>query len=799
GQFSYKLTNKSGFAPNVYARVVQVVTGMQPYTTYKVSCWAKGKGCGINWIGGGPGWFNRHRFPEGDFDWQQVTFEIEAGATPGDYELMVLSESQTEALWVDDVRFEPVHVDQAKQDALYKELDERLERAKRKLEKLRRIATAGNATNDAYFRLGAGVAERFITFAENGTAGLPVSLDWTRLQLEEVEQVLDQTEGSPALRWQAPRVGKVKLQNGTFYQNGEPYYFAGYGHFDSVIKDLPNFPGLGASLVQDGRAGPSSMNEDGSLLAGATNVLFGLDRAKQFGMRVDFLLSPHYYPGWGTAPDLQNGNIGFLNFNIFHPKAKTVVQRWAEVMARRLKEKPALHSVCLANEQVYISSGRDAYTRPDYIEYLVRKHKTISTLNELYGTSYTNFEQVVVPAPSMPGEQGAKRAYYDWTSFNKEMFANWHGWFDSTLKHAGLKAPTHTKIMVFQSYDRDKLAYGVDPELMCEATDLAGCDDYAFMSGAYAYDWLGEEFFYDLLHSFRGQSVFNSENHLIPDGSGSSHIPMNHSRAVIWQGGLHHQGSTTIWVWEQAADPSLAGSIYFRPANIYGAGRAMLDLNRLSREVKTVNEAKPSVALLYSQPSIFWEPKYQGTSYSLYTVLNFLGLNVSFISERQLAAGKAAKVPWLVVPKATHVLPTTAAALKGFVKAGGRVLLVGKESLRWDEYDRTTPDDGDGFPIVEMQGERQMAGVLRQKLAGVHFEDVKDAATGKPAWGVEFCSVEYRGATLLPMINLNKEPRTVELAGRRSHEGVDLVSGERVNLARIHLEPMLPRLLRISP
>jgi hypothetical protein len=66
------------------------------------------------------------------------------------------------------------------------------------------------------------------------------------------------------------------------------------------------------------------------------------------------------------------------------------------------------------------------------------------------------------------------------------------------------------------------------------------------MTGPYAYDWFGNEFFYDLLHSFRGQSVFNSENHSIPDGASPYHIPMSDTRSVLWQGGLHHQGSTTI-------------------------------------------------------------------------------------------------------------------------------------------------------------------------------------------------------------------------------------------------------------
>ena len=46
GKYSYKLTNKSAQAPNLFARIVQEVAGLRPFTTYRVSCWAKGKGCG---------------------------------------------------------------------------------------------------------------------------------------------------------------------------------------------------------------------------------------------------------------------------------------------------------------------------------------------------------------------------------------------------------------------------------------------------------------------------------------------------------------------------------------------------------------------------------------------------------------------------------------------------------------------------------------------------------------------------------------------------------------------------------
>ena len=59
------------------------------------------------------------------------------------------------------------------------------------------------------------------------------------------------------------------------------------------------------------------------------------------------------------------------------------------------------------------------------------------------------------------------------------MFADWHAWLGSVLKAHGVKAPTHSKICVFQTLDRDKVGWGIDPELICQATDLAGCDAYA--------------------------------------------------------------------------------------------------------------------------------------------------------------------------------------------------------------------------------------------------------------------------------------------------------------------------------
>lgn len=797
GKPAFKISNQSGFAANVYARITQTITGLQPFSTYKVSCWGKGKKSGLCWLGGGPGWYNRHPFPTGDFDWTNISFTVSTDENANNYELMIATENQTEALWVTDIRFELASVDKARQAAVYAEVNSKIEACRRRLAGL-------NETNNPYIRLGASVAQRFIGFAEGKGPGALMGSAWKRLQLEEIGQVLDETEkiasrNSRVLEWTPPKMGRVKLKNGTFYNNGRPWYFYGYGHFDSVIDDLPNFPSLGASLIQDGRAGPSSMAADGTLGEGALAVVRGLDRAAQFGMRTDFLLSPHYYPAWAQAPDVPNGNIGFITFNIFHPKAKDAMNRWIEAMSEKIKDKPALHSVCLANEPVYNTSGHDKYSRPMFSEFLQRKHHTLDALNQLYGTSYKNFDEVAVPPCAMPAAEGPKRAFYDWTCFNKKMFAGWHASLNADLKAHGVEAPTHTKIMVFQTLDRDKVGWGVDPELICHATDMAGCDAYAFPGGAYAYDWIGHEFFYDLLHSFRGQPVFNSENHLIPDGSPAVHIPMNHSRSVIWQDGLHHEGSTTIWVWQIATGQGMDGSIYFRPANVFGAGRAMIDLNRLSPEVTAINAAKPRVALLYSQPSIFWEDKYKGALFSTYTALNFMGEPITFASERELAARTAPKVDCIVVPEATHILDTTASALEKFKKSGGKVILVGKDSLGRDEYDRPLPGRNE-YPAIELGGsDEATAALLRAVLQPMRFTELQQTAAHQPAWGIEFRVVKKDKAILIPMINFKNETQTVSFPKWSGQSATDLLSGETVDLGAITMETMLPRLLRIDP
>jgi len=822
GAKSYRLTNRSGFAPNVYARIHQTIGGLAPFTTYRISCAVKGCGIGTCWIGGGPGWLLRARFPEGTIEeWRTVTTEWTSGADAPDFELMVVSESPTEALLVDDVRMEPVASDTARRDEVLARFRATLDAQYQRYQAVQAEALARpGAASDPVIQLGLYVARRFLDRVTSTST--KQSLAWSTLQVEEVGMVLDETGRLLAAARPPdcaerplafPTGGPVTVRDGVFHTDttlgsDQPYYFYGMGHFSQIFRDLPNWHSLGATLVQDGRVGPSAMEADGTLGPGALTLLADLRRASLYGMKVDYLLSPHYFPDWARAlPGHEGleGGMGFLNYNIDHPIARQVVGDWADRIARALQGQPALFSVCLTNEPVYGDSGRNPQSLPLYRQYLRDLHQGIDALNALYGAAYSSFDEVVPPDGGITGDVTHDRAVYDWCRFNQQHFAQWHAWMRDILKTHLPDVPIHAKIMVFYCFDREKFGWGVDPELFCEATDLAGCDAYAFPDADLkSYQWHGHEFWYDVLHSFRGQPVFNSENHIIPDGMGPAHIPMALTRAQFWQGALHHQGATTTWVWEEPGEPSLAGSIYMRPANVYGAGRAFIDMNRFAGEVAAIDRARPRIALLYSQPSLFWEEGYRQAMFDLYTCLTFMGEPVTFISEKMLREGRAPEVGWIALPRATHVEDGTVAALDRFASAGGRILRVGEGNLGFDQYHRARPDlppalaQGPALPSVKADPASRQALSDVLVAGGLDMVEVRDAVTGEPAWNVEYRTVDYDGAALVPVISFDKEPVSVRFPTPGGNRATDLLSGERVDLLDLPLAPMEPRLIRVD-
>lgn len=103
GAQSYRIHNASAQQPNVYGQLRQYITGLEPNTTYEFTAWVKGKDVTGALVAFGPEWKITQAMPSGTYDWTEIKKEFTTGDATDKYEIVFISGSVTEALWIDDV------------------------------------------------------------------------------------------------------------------------------------------------------------------------------------------------------------------------------------------------------------------------------------------------------------------------------------------------------------------------------------------------------------------------------------------------------------------------------------------------------------------------------------------------------------------------------------------------------------------------------------------------------------------------------------------------------------------------
>lgn len=560
-----------------------------------------------------------------------------------------------------------------------------------------------------------------------------------------------------------------------------PVFFCGHGHFGQVRKDIPIFPSYGVNIIQI-EVGPSITfpTEDKVDLTAIRAVAKVLDDAAKHNIMVNVLLSPHYFPQWAMLkwPHLGKGGGGFLGFCVDAPEAKQVIEKFLRTAVPLLKDKPALHSFCLTNEPVFNNIWNCDNTKDLWVQYLKRTHGDIGTLNKRYETTYASFDDV---------PYGGDPQAYDWIICDMQRFLDWHKWMGGIIHEMAPNVPLHAKVMS-NELNAGTMGFATDQELFGNAFEINGNDCYMFPTGNP--DWPMDPWVqgtgYDMQRSFARKPIFNSENHIAPDGS-NYYIPAGHFRTALWQGAIHGQGATTIWVWEHAHDNSngFLGSVMDRPLCAQAVGTTCLDLNRFAAEVTALETAKAPVAIVYAMSSMIRHGDGHANAVrSVYYGLNSSGVKIDFISEKQLAEGKGAEYRMIVVPEAETI---TDAALEGLgsLPLTTRLLSYGKCFAR-NAYGKARPADSvksieDRATILPTgDPEKVTWPALRKELAAAGASpeiDVVDAKTGQPIWGVEWLPVKLNGRTIVNIVNFRGKPYDVKLMrDGREVAAIDLLS-----------------------
>lgn len=664
----------------------------------------------------------------------------------------------------------------------------------------------------AYARVTSTILDNFIPWVEADIRNDRADRAWdAACLLADMTARAGQSAEFPVPRYQTgplaidgpSTIGSRRFPDGRVEQG--PVFLTGYGHFAQVRRDIEKFPGYGCNFFQI-EFGPRDVLPDENSYSDRAIDSFRevCDRAAKADVAVNLLLSPHYFPNWALAkwPDLKDCKGGFMQYCVHDPRARNVLEKSLRYAIPRIKDLPALHSVCLSNEPICVDLRGCAVTAKAWPAWLQTRHGDIATLNRRWRTEYQSFADIPIPAP----EFTATPMSVDFVRYNQETFAEFHAWMAGIIHEMAPGLPVHAKIMMSAHFGRSLHGmWSVSPELFADLSQYNGndCCNWFHRTGDWSTGWASMEGGYDFQRSMADLPVFNSENHMIIDGD-QGVIPPEHLYTELWQGAIHGQSSTTYWVWERTNSftDSLTGSILHRPDGIEAFGRCNLDLNRLAPEVVSIQCMPPVLGVLWSASSIVQGDQHQLAMWRAYEGAAFQGVQLGFLTERRLEAyakGETKRpldsLQVLLVPQVTHLSDAARAGLAKLAQTI-RVVVLG-DAPACDEYGNPVADAAipraTVLPLPDTAEE--LCQTLAQRLPAWGVQPLVAATDdrGQVPFGVEIRAATHDGHRLAAVCNLLREPRIVTLGT----PSTDLISGRNLP-PQFTVEPLKPMLLQVQ-
>lgn len=554
-------------------------------------------------------------------------------------------------------------------------------------------------------------------------------------------------------------------------------------------------------------------------------MLGWIDKAEQNNAALVMLISPHYLTDglMNKYPELkagsQHNNPGY---NVNSDIARKYIEEYLRAIMPLVKDKKSIKSITLANEPHLGAAGNTEFYQPRWEEYLKNKYGTIERLNEAWTRDFGDFSEV-----SMPTTQSYDMRYYDYMLFTDEQFQNWYLFMKDIIREY-TDIPINVKIMTttgehdHQGVDRRyKTAFGMNPEPFAEFCEISGNDAILFPN------WVksGEEgeleksFYYDYQTSLRNAPIANTEDHIIFDqDSNYEDFYADFVETDLWQGAIHARAISDIWAWQRANGDTTAvfnGLFLDRPDCVAEVSTVVNDLARYAFEASAVRNEKREVAILYSISSRIYQPEYMNSVYKTYEAVAYNGHRPYILNEEIIDKLSECKV--LIIPRAVHCKASAVAEINKFVENGGKVLILGEDSLQLTEETNTKNDEAvvknilskakvysckpDGYFLSEptdVQYCDYVEEILREN--NMQYVRVVDATTGETVDNVEWLHGTKDGKIYVNINNYNIDMPLnikVEIEGQVITASKELRS-QTAQGEVITLEPYSPILLEIT-
>ncbi|WP_165822352.1 beta-galactosidase [Paenibacillus montanisoli] len=521
----------------------------------------------------------------------------------------------------------------------------------------------------------------------------------------------------PNLAWHfSPRAKRSNLSGALSLAREERYnlerLLSSFRHEDDeddsnlpipLVKPIPDFKSLkieGKAFV-DTSGKPAlvcamSYHNEGTLLQFFSPERHKLEiYAVGGGSRYDIEWSPvyeafHNYPGtervgwrgwcghlikdqWAMGGRKENVVICLENQHILE-----AIDSYNRIHADDWRNDPSLMYVILGYELSYMCYCEDSLRR--FREWLSNRHGNIGALNDKWGTEYKDFNEAEPPRTVVFGpEPDANRAaWFDWADWNTRRFTDHLHWSRDSVRKLHPVIPicaggTHSMISPLNSttgIDEEMIINEVDDVILHEGNDILSID---------------------LLHALseKPKPIVDPEH-----GGRCSRWLLNY---------FHGKSTLSMFWWPKQPSRQFPNSTLNAPMHgnmdiefVAEHLRTALDVRRLNEEIAAFWDIPKETAILYSKTNMLQVPPELMNAKSTpfltalreaYDAARCLDAGITFISEKQLLAGKTDRFKSIILPAVKHLPEAVFEALDRFVRSGGHILVL-PESLVRDEYNR---------------------------------------------------------------------------------------------------------------
>lgn len=537
-------------------------------------------------------------------------------------------------------------------------------------------------------------------------------------------------------------------------------------------------------------------------------VQSALQRAADNNIAVDLLISPHYFPSFVLEEEstYKHGGSGFGGGGVewYKARIRQVLDEYIDALVPQVADYPSLMSICLTNEPMFnMMYSDESVWRAPWTAWLEKKYTTVSNMKASHKStynSYNSFGEVPVPSGAVP-----TWLFYDWKEFNEEMFADWHKAMADRIRAIAPGIKVHTKMVDYLSridnnYEMKFMLTGTDAKMFSDFSDVHGNDAHAYLEPTHMYRMQSKLEWYDYLTTIEEKPIHNSEDHIIRDKStlyGDEQA--EHVAADMWQGAIHGRSSTTAWVYARTYNDSslLSDSLLNRPDVVAAIGKTNLDLNRLAPQVTALQSEDIDVGVIFQTASRVYNRNYMNCLYNAYEALLYSGNRVGVIDENSIE--KLAGCKLVILPDVRYVTNEMLTALKNYAANGGKIIAVGDDCLKYNEYEIENPTaDVDAIlsgavKLSALYSSYELQSPTLSELTAAAVEKaepkfrIADADTGEILSDVECRYTDYSGKTLVNLCRYKWESRNVKILayGKETAGFYDLISEKPMNVIKL--------------